>query len=596
LQHYKSPLWYLFFGKRYQNLKNLLFILTANFFTAALEGASFALIMGAFSSLEGTSVIPFIGKYTIPLSSIGAFHYLILAAIGAQALRSLTAYLALFATAHISLKIQQEAQERVYQQILRFSYPFVSRYNLGDLNEHIRNPSIAIPAFFNSFSPFLTSLSMVIALVAVLSWISLSLTALTAALFLLFIFLQKTFIRKVKEHSIYLTQHLFEFSHQTVQSLQGLKAIYIFNQQKFILQKTSQLLTSIAQSSKKVMLWNNLTPSINETINILLVGTILIAGSFLLAREGQMTISQLLTYVALTYRLATRLQHTMTGLSQVITNYGSLLKLNKILDNQDKEFTPPNRIPTLSWNTKLELQNAVLHYPNTNKPALNNVTFSIAKGSVTGIVGLSGAGKSSLLDVILGLYPLSQGKVLIDNQDLSLFTPASWLDKIGVVTQDTFLFNDTILENIRFSNPSASLEQIKNACELAGALSFIERLPNQFQTIIGERGYRLSGGEKQRLALARALVKNPEILVLDEATSNLDSHSEKWIQDSLRELQTHKTILIVAHRLSTIACADQIIVMHQGEIIEKGTHEELLKKNGQYASMWEIQSKIPVGA
>ena len=409
-------------------------------------------------------------------------------------------------------------------------------------------------------------------------------------LFFLFIFFQKTIIKKVIQFSNQLTDHLVEFSHQTVQSLQGIRLIHAFHRQKYILKKINSTLNQVATSSKKAHFWNNLIPPFNETINVLLVGSILVLGTFLLTKSNHSTVASLLTYIALTYRMGTRIQTALAALGSVSMCSGPILRLNKILSEKDKIYSPKGGITFNTCVESIEFRDVFFQYPKAKNPILSKISFSIPKGTTTAIVGLSGAGKSSILDLILALQKPTNGKILINSEPLELFSHESWRQKIGVVHQDTFILNETIEENIRFGDLSATQEDIEKALKLAGAFEFIQHLPKERSTILGERGHKLSGGERQRIAFARALLKKPEILILDEATSNLDSFSEQLIQDSLSAMNQTKTIIIVAHRLSTITQSDQIIVLQKGQIIESGKHEQLLVMNGLYAQLWKLQS------
>jgi ATP-binding cassette subfamily B protein/subfamily B ATP-binding cassette protein MsbA len=217
------------------------------------------------------------------------------------------------------------------------------------------------------------------------------------------------------------------------------------------------------------------------------------------------------------------------------------------------------------------------------------MSLEMPRGKTIAFVGSSGAGKSSILDLLLRLYEPTQGAILIDGVDLRTYSTGSWRNYLGVVSQDISIFNDTVEENIRFGALHATAQDVCHAAEQAGLESFIYSLPEGYNTIVGERGFRLSGGQRQRLALARALLRNPDILILDEATSNLDSYSESLIQDALERLRSERTILIVAHRLSTIMNADQIYVLDQGDLIEQGNHSSLLAQKGVYARFWELQ-------
>jgi len=592
-----NPFWKIFLGPRFSNCRYLVLIFIPHLFTAILEGGSFAFIYLAFSAIEGKQsqdlgFLSFLdhSRWGINLDSMELFYFYILAAITFQAIRGFISFLGLYGTSLFSLKVQTAIQKQVYNQIFKFSFPFVSRYKIGDLSEYAKAPSSFIPILFETINRFFVSIFMCIGLLYVLSCISSQLMFCTLILFLLFALCQKFLINKVIKHSQLLTNHLYEFSHQTVQSLQGIRPIHIFHKQRYILDRIDQVLHQVVQSSKKVHFWNNIIPTINETVNVLLVGAILILGSFLLSQPGAASLPNLLTYIALTYRFATRLQIAMSAIGSTGIHYGSILRLNDILDDKGKEYDPEGGTELDSWNHRIEFKEVSLKYPATSKPAIDNVSFNIAKGSSVAFVGLSGAGKSSLLDLILCLQKPTNGEIFVDSTPLISLAHENWRKRIGVVSQDTFVFNGTIEENIRFGDLHSSFESIKNASALAGVSEFIEHLPDGYETIVGERGYKLSGGERQRIALARALLKNPEILVLDEATSNLDSYSERIIQTSLDNMEKTKTLIIVAHRLSTIVKCDQIFVLERGKIIETGCHDELLSMKGRYAKLWEIQS------
>ncbi len=219
------------------------------------------------------------------------------------------------------------------------------------------------------------------------------------------------------------------------------------------------------------------------------------------------------------------------------------------------------------------------------------MSFSVPAGKTVAIVGSSGAGKSTISRLLFRFYDVTSGAVKIDGQDLRDVSQASVRAAIGIVPQDTVLFNDTIAYNIQYGRPSASLDEVREAARLANILTFIESLPQGFATTVGERGLKLSGGEKQRVAIARTILKNPKIYLFDEATSALDSFTEKEIQTSLRQVSQNRTTLVIAHRLSTVVDADEILVLRDGLITERGTHSDLLRKQGEYASMWHRQQE-----
>lgn len=239
----------------------------------------------------------------------------------------------------------------------------------------------------------------------------------------------------------------------------------------------------------------------------------------------------------------------------------------------------------------IDFENVHFEY-EANVPVLKGVSFHSEAGTTTALVGSSGSGKSTILSLVLNFIQPNKGRVLIDGRDLQSVKLQDYRRHLGVVLQDNFLFDGTILDNIRFSNPQAAFEEIQEVCRVANADEFIEKFPEKYKTVVGERGVKLSGGQKQRIAIARALLANPRILILDEATSSLDSESESLIQEGLRNLRKGRTTFVIAHRLSTIRSADQILVVESGEIVERGTHDELIALNGRYKQLYDKQYKF----
>jgi ATP-binding cassette, subfamily B, heavy metal transporter len=269
------------------------------------------------------------------------------------------------------------------------------------------------------------------------------------------------------------------------------------------------------------------------------------------------------------------------GLIDIETMFALLHEPAEIVDR-------PGAKPLHVEQGAIKFENVSFAY-DPERPILKHVSFEVPAGKMVAIVGPSGAGKSTVSRILFRFYDLASGRVLIDGQNVKNVTQASLRAAIGMVPQDTVLFNDTIEYNIRYGQPDATHAEVRDAARLAQIHDFIMTLPQGYDALVGERGLKLSGGEKQRVAIARTILKSPPILMLDEATSALDSHTEKEIQDALERVARERTSLVIAHRLSTVVQADNIIVLDQGEIVEQGTHPQLLAKGGLYASLWARQ-------
>ena len=306
--------------------------------------------------------------------------------------------------------------------------------------------------------------------------------------------------------------------------------------------------------------------------------------------DGSMTLGDLVLVNAFLLQLFIPLNFLGVVYSQLKHALADMHLMFDVL-NKDPEIVDRPDASTLDpGDSEIRFEHVSFAYEQ-QRPILHDVSFTIAPGQKVAVVGPSGAGKSTLARLLFRFYEPGSGRILINNQDISRVTQDSLRQSIGIVPQDTVLFNDSLLYNIAYAKPSASHDEIKQAAKVANIHAFIESLPQGYDTVVGERGLKLSGGEKQRVAIARAVLKNPRILVFDEATSSLDSHSEKSILTALRKAAAHHTSLVIAHRLSTIVDADYILVMEAGRIIESGVHQKLLAQEGAYAKLWAMQQQ-----
>lgn len=308
-------------------------------------------------------------------------------------------------------------------------------------------------------------------------------------------------------------------------------------------------------------------------------------------QAGTMTLGDFLMYISFTFLLAMPVVELTSIGTQITEAFAGLDRIREVMAMTTEDDEDAEREPIAQIAGKIEFQKVEFEY-DEGVPVLKGIDFISEAGSTTALVGSSGSGKSTILSLVLNFIQPTRGRVLIDDKDLQSVRLRDYRKHLGVVLQDNFLFDGTILANIRFANPEASFEKIREVCRIANADEFIEKFPNAYETVVGERGVKLSGGQRQRIAIARALLADPRILILDEATSSLDSESEALIQEGLNNLRQGRTTFVIAHRLSTIRSADQILVVEAGEILERGKHEELIANNGRYKQLYDKQYRF----
>ena len=328
-----------------------------------------------------------------------------------------------------------------------------------------------------------------------------------------------------------------------------------------------------------------------STVIVGVIGVLMIwfGGRAILA--GDMTLGDFITYLLFIGLVAAPLVSIASIGTQITEAFAGLDRIREILDMRTELDEDANRDEIGRLAGDVAFDDVWFEY-NPGQPVLRGVSFQAAPGTTTALVGSSGSGKSTLISIVMAFNRPLRGRVLVDGRDLATLRLMDYREQLASVLQENFLFDGTIAENVGYARPGATLEEIKQACRVAHCDEFISQFPDGYATVVGERGIKLSGGQRQRVSIARAILANPRILILDEATSSLDSESEQMIQDGLRNLRSGRTTFVIAHRLSTIRSADQILVLEAGEIVERGTHAELLALNGRYRQLYDKQYKF----
>jgi len=373
-----------------------------------------------------------------------------------------------------------------------------------------------------------------------------------------------------------------------IENITGIKVVKSFNMEEQQIEKFNNHSRGLLIKNFKLDSIRYLSTPLNDMIGCI-IGAIILwyAGQQVLIEQSLSPdgFIKFFTFLFAMFQPAKKLANVNMVINRGIA---SAVRVFRVLDD-NTVYNKVNDINIKKFSESIIFQNVYFKYDNNPDYILKNINTIINKGETIAIVGESGAGKTTFVDLIPKFFDINEGDILIDNINYSQISRKSIRSQIGIVSQESLLFNETIYNNIKYGNMNASDEDIFAAANIANASSFIKELPKKYDTIVGEKGTKLSGGQKQRIAIARAILKDPEILILDEATSALDSKAEKKIKESIEKLKEHRTVIVIAHRLSTILNADKIIVLENGKIIESGSHDELIKINGKYKNLYDVQ-------
>ena len=504
-------------------------------------------------------------------------------------LKNLFNYLALFFITFLRNGILKDLREKLYEKSIKQSISFYSKKKKGDILSRITSDVLEIQHSFLSILELLIRepLTILFTLIVMFS-ININLT------FFVIIFIPVSGLiiswigKALKKFSLNVQKEQGEFLSILEETLTGLNIIKIFNAEESFIKKFNSSLNNFFKFSNKLLNRQNIASPVSEFLGIVVIGCLLWYGGKMVLINDSLNATTFISFMALAYNI-------LTPAKSISKSYYSLKKGDAAAERVIEILESENAIEDTPYSTNINKFKSEINFKNidfsySRNFYLKDFSLEIKKGKSIALVGSSGSGKTTLVNLINRFYDTDSGKILIDNIEIKNINLKSLRSLIGMVTQESILFNDTIKNNILIGDPAASEETLIKAAKIANAHDFIDSLPEKYLTNIGDGGNKLSGGQKQRLAIARAIIKNPPILILDEATSSLDSESEKSVQVALKNVMKNRTSIVIAHRLSTISNVDKIIVMEKGEIIETGTHKELLKTDSTYKKLVEIQS------
>jgi len=505
-------------------------------------------------------------------------------------LKNVCRYLAMYFLAPVRNGVIMDIRNALYDKILILPLSYYTNERKGDLIARMTNDvqeiewSVigSIEMVFRDPPTIVASLIMLFVISPELTLISLILLPVSA----LIIGRVGKSLKRTSDKGMQRTGDLLSIIEET---LGGLRIIKAFNAESTSRKRFYTTNADLKKLMNRIYRKKDLASPISEVLGAsVIVAIMYLGGQSVLAGSGSLTPELFMTFILVFSQILPPAKAITQAYYNLQKGRASSERVDKILQSEVIITEPENPVKLGTFSKAVEVKDVSFGYDN--EPVLKHINFTLEKGKSIALVGQSGSGKSTLADMLPRFYDVNEGAVLIDGTDVKNASLNSLRNLMGIVSQESILFNDTIFNNIALGMPDATEEEVIRAAEIANADEFIRLMEDGYYSNIGDRGHKLSGGQRQRISIARAVLKNPPILILDEATSALDTASEKLVQDALNRLMEHRTSLIIAHRLSTIQHADEILVMHQGEIVERGTHNDLLKQAGAYKKLYDLQA------
>ncbi len=574
--------------------------ISANLTAGLMEAGTFGLILIAVGILVGEGDMNQIPQALIGISEILRFPekmnaemifiLLVCGAIVLQIVKSGAEFLGSIGAIRLTKRASKQLQSEVLEKVLGQDYSLIATYPTGALGALIAQADVvAQKLIVRVFNAGTLALMLLGVYIYFLLKISASLTFTALAIVGMLLVLLGGVVRRLRELGQLNTRSALEHGKLIIDYLNSARLIKTSRAERWVAGEIERVRDSVLNSSQHAASIEAAIGPGTQVLTIVGIGCFLIFG-FILSEESMRAFApSAIVFMVILQRLMHPVRTLNDCRMTLANNSEALNKVGEILSMERRGVGKTDGARFHHLMDRIKLHRVSFRYPGEQECAIEDVSFEIGRGDIVGIVGSSGAGKSTIVDLLLGLYPPTKGEILVDGNKLQGLAPQDWLSKIGLVDQDTLLLNTTIAENIRLGRESVTREMIESACRRANADSFIKKMSRGYDTEIGESGYRLSGGQKQRIAFARALLDEPELLILDEPTSALDSEAEYELKRQLMSFSGEYTIVIVAHRLSTISAADLIVVLDGGKLVEAGSKKELLSSRGRFASLWNMQ-------
>ncbi|MDM1327642.1 ABC transporter ATP-binding protein [Myroides odoratimimus] len=531
----------------------------------------------------------FITQYTAEHGAQDTLMVMAAVIISLFLLKNLFNYWAMYFITFLRNGVLKDIRNAMYKKSLELPLSFFSEKRKGDVISRITSDVLEIQHSFLSILEVVVREPLtIIFTIVVMFGIS---TELTLFVFI-FVPISGVIISKVgktlKKSSQKASEEQGYFLSIIEESLSGLKVIKSFNSEKNFNKKFQDSTHSFYELNNTILNRQNLSSPLSEFLGIVTIAVLLVYGGHLVLGEGTLTGAAFIAYIGMAYNILTPAKAMSKASYSLKRGNAAAERVLQVLEENNPIESKENAIAKSSFEDKIEVDNISFKYEE--EYVLKDFTLTVPKGKSVALVGQSGSGKSTIANLLTRFWDINEGAIKIDNEDIRNLELSDLRDLIGLVTQDSILFNDTIKNNLKLGKEDATDEEIMQALKIANAYEFVKDLPHGIDTNIGDAGNKLSGGQKQRLSIARAVLKNPPIMILDEATSALDTESEKLVQVALDNMMQNRTSIIIAHRLSTIQKADLIVVMQKGKIVEQGTHEELIQLNGTYSKLVSLQS------